>query len=225
LHGEFEATSLKQMYTLSKPTTTFLDALVTPSELKKLTSEELNSLACEIRQEIITGLAKTGGHLASNLGVVEITIAMHKVFNSPEDLSFGMLDTRPMCTRCLLVGVINSIPCVSSKGLSGFINPLESEHDAFVAGHSSTSISLAVGMALAKSHLKQSGKVVAVIGDGGLTGGMALEAINHLGHIQKDVIIILNDNEMSISENVGGLTKYMKRIKETFFYKDIKQAD
>jgi 1-deoxy-D-xylulose-5-phosphate synthase len=223
LHGEFEATSLKQMYTLAKPTTTFLDALVTPSELKKLTSEELNSLACEIRQEIITGLAKTGGHLASNLGVVEITIAMHKVFNSPEDLFLWDVGHQAYVHK-MLTGRRDQFNTLRQfKGLSGFINPLESEHDAFVAGHSSTSISLAVGMALAKAHLKQSGKVVAVIGDGGLTGGMALEAINHLGHIQKDVIIILNDNEMSISENVGGLTKYMKRIKETFFYKDIKK--
>lgn len=223
MHGEFEATSLKQMYTLAKPTTTFLDALVTPSELKKLTSEELNSLACEIRQEIITGLAKTGGHLASNLGVVEITIAMHKVFNSPEDLFLWDVGHQAYVHK-MLTGRRDQFDTLRQfKGLSGFINPLESEHDAFVAGHSSTSISLAVGMALAKSHLKQSGKVVAVIGDGGLTGGMALEAINHLGHIQKDVIIILNDNEMSISENVGGLTKYMKRIKETFFYKDIKK--
>ena len=108
------------------------------------------------------------------------------------------------------------------NGLSGFVSPAESEYDAFVAGHSSTSVSLAVGMAIARDHLQQKHKVVAVIGDGGLTGGMALEAINHLGHIQRDVIIILNDNEMSISENLGGFSQYMKRIKETFFYQDLK---
>lgn len=211
------------MHTLAKPATTFLDAVITPAELKKLTVEELNSLACEIRQEIISSLAKTGGHLASNLGVVEITIAMHKVFNSPQDLFLWDVGHQAYVHK-MLTGRRDQFHTLRQyKGLSGFINPFESEHDAFVAGHSSTSISLAVGMALAKSHLKQAGKVVAVIGDGGLTGGMALEAINHLGHIQKDVIIILNDNEMSISENVGGLTKYMKRIKETFFYKDIKQ--
>nr|MBP6746383.1 1-deoxy-D-xylulose-5-phosphate synthase [bacterium] len=148
------------MYTLAKPTTTFLDALVTPSELKKLTSEELNSLACEIRQEIITGLAKTGGHLASNLGVVEITIAMHKVFNSPEDLFLWDVGHQAYVHK-MLTGRRDQFNTLRQfKGLSGFINPLESEHDAFVAGHSSTSISLAVGMALAKAHLKQSGKVV-----------------------------------------------------------------
>jgi 1-deoxy-D-xylulose-5-phosphate synthase len=211
------------MHTLAKPATTFLDAVITPAELKNLTVDELNSLACEIRQEIISSLAKTGGHLASNLGVVEITIAMHKVFNSPQDLFLWDVGHQAYVHK-MLTGRRDQFHTLRQyKGLSGFINPFESEHDAFVAGHSSTSISLAVGMALAKSHLKQAGKVVAVIGDGGLTGGMALEAINHLGHIQKDVIIILNDNEMSISENVGGLTKYMKRIKETFFYKDIKQ--
>ncbi len=211
------------MHTLVKPTTIFLDAVVTPSELKNFSAEELNSLAFEIRQEIVSNLAKTGGHLASNLGVVEITIAMHKVFDSPQDLFLWDVGHQAYVHK-MLTGRRDQFDTLRQyKGLSGFINPAESEHDAFVAGHSSTSISLAVGMALAKAHLKQKGKVVAVIGDGGLTGGMALEAINHLGHIQKDVIIILNDNEMSISENVGGLTKYMKRIKETFFYKDIKQ--
>ncbi len=211
------------MHTLVKPTTIFLDAVLTPSELKKFTPEELTSLATEIRQEIVSNLAKTGGHLASNLGVVEITIAMHKVFNSPEDLFLWDVGHQAYVHK-MLTGRRDQFDTLRQyKGLNGFISPAESVHDAFIAGHSSTSISLAVGMALAKAHLKQKGKVVAVIGDGGLTGGMALEAINHLGHIQKDVIIILNDNEMSISENVGGLTKYMKRIKETFFYKDIKQ--
>lgn len=211
------------MHTLAKPATSFLDGVLTPSELKKLSGDELNSLACEIRQEIISSLAKTGGHLASNLGVVEITIAMHKVFTTPEDVFLWDVGHQAYVHK-MLTGRRHRFNTLRQyKGLSGFISPFESEHDAFIAGHSSTSISLAVGMALAKSHLNERGKVVAVIGDGGLTGGMALEAINHLGHIQKDVIIILNDNEMSISENVGGLTQYMKRIKETFFYKDIKQ--
>lgn len=211
------------MHTLAKPTTSFLDGVVAPAELKKLSGDELNSLASEIRQEIISSLAKTGGHLASNLGVVEITIAMHKVFSTPQDIFLWDVGHQAYVHK-MLTGRRHRFHTLRQyKGLSGFISPFESEHDAFIAGHSSTSISLAVGMALAKSHLNQPGKVVAVIGDGGLTGGMALEAINHLGHIQKDVIIILNDNEMSISENVGGLTQYMKRIKETFFYKDIKE--
>ncbi|MBU6455486.1 MAG: 1-deoxy-D-xylulose-5-phosphate synthase [Cyanobacteria bacterium REEB67] len=211
------------MHTLAKPTTTFLDAVLTPAELKKLSLEELNSLANEIRQEIVLNLAKTGGHLASNLGVVEITIALHKVFNSPKDLILWDVGHQAYVHK-MLTGRRHKFNTLRQfKGLSGFISPFESEHDAFIAGHSSTSISLAVGMVLASHHLQQDRKVIAVIGDGGLTGGMALEAINHLGYIQKDVIIILNDNEMSISENVGGFSQYMKRIRETFFYKDIKR--
>ena len=219
MHGEFRVF----MQTIAKPTTTFLDAVLTPAELKKLSLEELNSLAQEIRQEIVLNLAKTGGHLASNLGVVEITIALHKVFNSPKDLILWDVGHQAYVHK-MLTGRRHRFNSLRQfKGLSGFISPFESEHDAFIAGHSSTSISLAVGMVLARDHLKQDRKVIAVIGDGGLTGGMALEAINHLGYIQKDVIIILNDNEMSISENVGGFSQYMKRIRETFFYKDIKR--
>jgi 1-deoxy-D-xylulose-5-phosphate synthase len=211
------------MHTLIKPTTTFLDAVLTPSELKKLSHEQLVDLAGEIRQEIVHSLAKTGGHLASNLGVVEITIALHKVFNTPKDHILWDVGHQAYVHK-MLTGRRNGFNTLRQfKGLNGFVTPFESEHDAFVAGHSSTSISLAVGMALARDHFKEDRKIVAVIGDGGLTGGMALEAINHLGHIQKGVVIILNDNEMSISENVGGISQYMKRIKETFFYKDIKQ--
>jgi 1-deoxy-D-xylulose-5-phosphate synthase len=190
MHGEFRVF----MHTLAKPTTTFLDAVLTPAELKKLSLEELNSLANEIRQEIVLNLAKTGGHLASNLGVVEITIALHKVFNSPKDLILWDVGHQAYVHK-MLTGRRHKFNTLRQfKGLSGFISPFESEHDAFIAGHSSTSISLAVGMVLASHHLKQDRKVIAVIGDGGLTGGMALEAINHLGYIQKDVIIILNDN-------------------------------
>ncbi|HMY53635.1 MAG TPA: 1-deoxy-D-xylulose-5-phosphate synthase N-terminal domain-containing protein, partial [Candidatus Obscuribacter sp.] len=211
------------MYTLAKPTTTFLDAVLTPGELKKLSCDELAHLAAEIRQEIVHALAKTGGHLASNLGVVEITIALHKVFETPRDHILWDVGHQAYVHK-MLTGRRHRFDTLRQfKGLNGFVSPAESEHDAFVAGHSSTSISLAVGMALARDHFGEDRKVVAVIGDGGLTGGMALEAINHLGHIQKGVVIILNDNEMSISENLGGISQYMKRIKETFFYKDIKQ--
>lgn len=211
------------MYTLAKPTTTFLDAVLTPGELKKLSCDELAHLAAEIRQEIVHALAKTGGHLASNLGVVEITIALHKVFETPRDHILWDVGHQAYVHK-MLTGRRHRFDTLRQfKGLNGFVSPSESEHDAFVAGHSSTSISLAVGMALARDHFGEDRKVVAVIGDGGLTGGMALEAINHLGHIQKGVVIILNDNEMSISENLGGISQYMKRIKETFFYKDIKQ--
>jgi 1-deoxy-D-xylulose-5-phosphate synthase len=210
------------MYALVDQSTTFLDAILSPAELKGLSTEQLKSLSAEIREEIVRNLNRTGGHLASNLGVVEITLALHYVFNSPEDKILWDVGHQAYVHK-MLTGRRDQFETLRQyKGLSGFINPLESAHDAFLAGHSSTSISLAVGMALARDHFKQSHKVIALIGDGGLTGGMALEAINHLGHLQKDVLIILNDNEMSISENVGGISQYMKRIKETFFYQDIK---
>jgi len=209
------------MYALLE-TASFLDAILSPAELKGMSVEQLTSLSAELREEIVQNLNRTGGHLASNLGVVEVTLALHYVFNSPTDKILWDVGHQAYVHK-MLTGRRDRFSTLRQyKGLSGFINPLESEHDAFLAGHSSTSLSLAVGMALARDHLKQNHKVIALIGDGGLTGGMALEAINHLGHLQKDVLIILNDNEMSISENVGGFSQYMKRIKETFFYEDIK---
>lgn len=211
------------MQTLTQHPTSFLDAITAPSELKKLSVEQLKSLSSEIRGEIVHNLNKTGGHLASNLGIVEITLGLHYVFNTPKDQILWDVGHQAYVHK-LLTGRRNRFHTLRQfKGLSGFIHPSESDHDAFVAGHSSTSVSLAVGMAIARDHLNENHKVIALIGDGGLTGGMALEAINHLGHLQKDVLILLNDNDMSISENVGGFSQYMKRIKETFFYKDIKR--
>ncbi len=210
------------MYALANQSTTFLDGIISPKELKGLSTEQLKALGAEIRQEIVSRLNKTGGHLASNLGIVEITLGLHYVFDSPRDKILWDVGHQTYVHK-MLTGRREQFETLRQyKGLSGFINPAESNHDAFVAGHSSTSVSLAVGMAIARDHQKQRHKVIAVIGDGGLTGGMALEAINHLGHLRKDVLIILNDNEMSISENVGGFSQYMKRIKETFFYEDIK---
>jgi 1-deoxy-D-xylulose-5-phosphate synthase len=210
------------MSTLLNAAKTFVDAAVTPADLKRMSTAQLQQLASEIRQQVIQYVSKTGGHLASNLGIVEITLGLHHVFNSPEDKILWDVGHQAYVHK-MLTGRKEQFDTLRQyKGLSGFINPLESEHDAFIAGHSSTSISLAVGMAIARDHLQQDHKVIAVIGDGGLTGGMALEAINHLGHIQRDVLIILNDNEMSISENLGGFSQYMKRIKETFFYQDLK---
>jgi len=211
------------MHTLVQRQPSFLDAICSPSELKKLTGEQLVDLASEIRQEIVQNLNKTGGHLASNLGIVEITLALHYVFNTPQDQILWDVGHQAYVHK-MLTGRRHKFGTLRQfKGLSGFISPAESDYDAFVAGHSSTSVSLAVGMALARDHLKKDHKVIALIGDGGLTGGMALEALNHLGHIQRDVLIVLNDNDMSISENLGGFSQYMKRIKETFFYRDIKE--
>lgn len=213
------------MQTLAKTKSqpSFLDAITSPRELKKLSTRQLSELAAEIRQELIFDLNRTGGHLASNLGVVEITLALHKVFDTPKDCILWDVGHQAYIHK-MLTGRRDKFSTLRQyKGLSGFISPVESEHDAFVAGHSSTSVSLAVGMAIANDHFNENRKIIALIGDGGLTGGMALEALNHLGHVQKNVLILLNDNDMSISENVGGYSQYMKRIKETYFYKDIKK--
>lgn len=210
------------MSTLLNLAKSFVEANIGPADIKRMSASQLQALSADIRQQIIESVSKTGGHLASNLGIVEITVALHNVFDSPKDKILWDVGHQAYVHK-MLTGRRDRFDSLRQyKGLSGFISPQESEHDAFIAGHSSTSISLAVGMAIARDHLQQDHKVIAVIGDGGLTGGMALEAINHLGHIQRNVIIVLNDNEMSISENLGGFSQYMKRIKETFFYKDIK---
>ncbi len=210
------------MPTLLNLAKTFVEANIGPADIKRMSAQQLQALAGDIRQQVIQCISQTGGHLASNLGIVEITLALHNVFESPKDKILWDVGHQ-IYVHKMLTGRRDQFDTLRQyKGLSGFVNPAESEHDAFIAGHSSTSISLAVGMAVARDHLKQDHKVIAVIGDGGLTGGMALEAINHLGHIQRNVVIVLNDNEMSISENLGGFSQYMKRIKETFFYQDIK---
>lgn len=199
-----------------------LSQVNTPADLKRLSLSQLEQLSEEIRQEVIKNVSQTGGHLASNLGVVEITLALHYVFDTLSDRVLWDVGHQAYIHK-MLTGRKNDFTTLRKyKGLSGFINPLESEHDHFLAGHSSTALSLAVGMSIARDHFEKNHKVIALIGDGGLTGGMALEAINHLGHIGRDVLIILNDNEMSISENLGGFAQYMKRIKRSFFYKDIK---
>lgn len=211
------------MSTLLNASQSFVEAEFSIADVKRMSAAQLQALAKEIRQQVIESVSRTGGHLASNLGIVEITLALHHVFDSPQDKLLWDVGHQAYIHKMLTGRAHRFSTLRQHKGLSGFVNPLESEHDAFIAGHSSTSISLAVGMAIARDHLQQDHKVVAVIGDGGLTGGMALEAINHLGHIQKNVLIVLNDNEMSISENLGGFSQYMKRIKETFFYQDIKE--
>lgn len=201
----------------------YIESVVSPAELKRMTVEELTALSVKLRNDLIDAVSKTGGHLASNLGIVEITVALHRVFESPKDKLIWDVGHQSYIHKMLTGRKERFSTLRQYKGLAGFVTPVESEHDSFVAGHSSTSISLAVGMAIARDQKGEDNKVVAIIGDGGLTGGMALEALNHLGHIQKNVIIILNDNEMSISENLGGFSQYMKRIKETFFYKEIKE--
>jgi 1-deoxy-D-xylulose-5-phosphate synthase len=190
-----------------------LHSLSGPADLKKLSNSQLYELAAEIRHFLLTTVAKTGGHLAPNLGVVELTLALHASFDSPYDQIVWDVGHQSYIHK-ILTGRLDKFESLRQfNGLSGFPKPEESEHDAFATGHSSTSISAALGLAKGRDLLGQKNKVVAVIGDGSLTGGMAFEALNHLGHLQTDLIIVLNDNEMSISKNVGALSRYLNRLR------------
>ncbi len=184
-----------------------------PNDIKKLNINNLNKLADEIRYKLIETVSSNGGHLAPNLGVVELTIAMHRVFDSPEDQF--VFDVGHQCyTHKLLTGRYEAFGSLRTKdGISGFCRPGESEHDIFYSGHSGTSVSAGLGLAEGKKILKDKHSVVTVIGDGSFTGGMVYEALNNGGRSDAKQIIILNDNKMSISENVGAFAKYLAVIR------------
>lgn len=194
-----------------------------PDDIKNLSEKELNELCSEIRKKLINTVSKTGGHLASNLGMVELTVALHKVFNSPTDEI--VFDVGHQCyTHKILTGrneKFSTIRC--ENGISGFTRPIENENDIFSSGHASTSISSAVGLAAAKQIRGDKGKVIAVIGDGALTGGLAYEGLNNTNGI-KNLIIIYNDNNMSISENVGSLAKNLTKVRVSSGYNVSKNA-
>ncbi len=190
-----------------------LDRVNMPEDLRKLNIEEKEKLCKEIRKLIIDITSKNGGHVASNLGVVELTVAIHSIFNTPEDKIIW--DVGHQCyVHKILTGRKKEFEKIRQfKGISGFPKICESEYDNFNTGHSSTSISIATGMARARDILKQKHEVIAVIGDGSLTGGMALEALNDAGSSKTNIKVILNDNEMSISKNVGGIPLYLSKIR------------
>ncbi len=189
-----------------------LENIRSPKDLKNLSIDQLNVLAAEIRDAIINQIAKHGGHLASSLGVVELSIALHYVFNTPEDILVWDVGHQAYVHK-LLTGRYDQFETLRKQGgLSGFLKRSESPYDAFGAGHASTSISAALGFAVARNHFKKKNKVVAIIGDGSMTGGMAFEALNNAGITKENMTIILNDNKMSISPNVGGFSKYLNRI-------------
>ena len=200
-----------------------LDRISSPDDLKKLSAEELRKLAGELRETIIQTVSVNGGHLASNLGVIELTIALHLAFNSPEDKIVWDVGHQSYSHK-LLTGRRERFSTIRKEnGLSGFPKREESVHDAFNTGHSSTSISAALGIIEGRDRNNENFKVIAVIGDGALSGGLALEGLNHAGHLKKDIIVILNDNEMSISENVGALSAYMNRILTGEFYRRVRK--
>ena len=200
----------------------FLGKLKLPDDLKKLNMNELETLATEIRAKMIKTVSQNGGHLSSNLGVVELSIAMHRMFNSPND-KFVWDVGHQVYAHKLLTGRVNEFDTLRTEnGISGFCAPNESEHDTFYSGHSSTSISSALGIAEANKRLGKNDYTVAVIGDGALTGGMAYEALNNAGRSGTRLIVILNDNEMSISENVGSMARYLAVVRSKPEYNKLK---
>lgn len=189
-----------------------------PSDLKSLSVDELASLSEEIRTFLVEKLSVTGGHLASNLGVVELTVALHYCYDSPEDKMIYDVGHQAYVHK-ILTGRMDRFDTLRQHGgLCGFVKRNESEHDVWEAGHSSTSLSAAMGMALARDLKGEDNKVIAVIGDGALTGGMAFEALNHIGHEGKKLMVILNDNEMSIAPNVGAMHNYLSKIRSDRHY-------
>lgn len=201
-----------------------LDTIDSPTQLKALSSAELERLAEEIRQEIIETVSLRGGHLAPNLGAVELTLALHVAFNAPHDLLVWDIGHQAYPHKLVTGRRENFRSLKTLGGISGYLRRAESEYDTFGASHASTSISAALGMAVARDLKGENFNVVAIIGDGALTGGMALEAINHAGALQKRLIIVLNDNDKSISDNVGALHAHLSQLREHSGLRRIKDA-
>ncbi len=194
-----------------------------PADVKRLSPSEMESLAAEIRAFLLETISKTGGHLASNLGAVELTLALHYCFDSPRD-RFVWDVGHQAYTHKIITGRRDRFPTQRQyKGLSGFPKRSESPHDPFGAGHASTSISAGLGMEVASGIKGEAGRVVAIIGDGSLTGGMAFEALNQAGHLKQNLIVILNDNEMSISENVGAFATFVSRKMTSSYYRGLRK--
>lgn len=200
-----------------------LEKINSPADLKLLNTEELATLAAEIRGFLLQTVSCTGGHLASNFGCVELTLALHYCFESPQDKIIWDVGHQAY-THKLLTGRRDVFHTQRQyKGISGFPKRSESPHDAFGAGHSSTSISAGLGMATANSLLARKSKVISVIGDGSLTGGLAFEGLNQAGHLGKNLIVILNDNDMSISKNVGAFASFVSRKLTGKYFRDLKK--
>lgn len=203
--------------------TDILAKIGSPADLRKLSVQDLKILAGELREVIIDTCAVNGGHLAPSLGVVELTIALHRVFNSPEDRFVWDVGHQAYVHK-LITGRLDRFHSLRTMGgLSGFPKRSESPHDAFDTGHSSTSISAALGLAVARDLKGAKNKSIAVIGDGSMTGGLAYEGLNNAGHLNKDLVVILNDNEMSIAENVGALSNFLSRTITSEFVHKIKK--
>ena len=201
-----------------------LSKIKAPNDVKKLAANELPELCDEIREEIISTVADNGGHLASNLGVVELTVALHRVFTLPEDCIVWDVGHQSYAHK-LLTGREEAFSTLRREdGLSGFPSREESDCDPFTTGHSSASISSALGLSVAKALAGDPGHVIAVIGDGALTGGLAYEGLNNAGRINRNMIVILNDNAMSISRNVGSIARYLSYVRAKPGYLNAKDS-
>ena len=209
---------------IEKPITPLLDSINLPSDIRSFSMVELENLANEIREFLLYSVGQSGGHLGGGLGVIELTIIIHYIFNTPFDNLIWDVGHQAYPHK-ILTGRKNQMQSIRKKGgLAPFPSRNESEFDAFGVGHSSTSISAMLGMAIASKESNPEKKHIAVIGDGAMTAGMAFEALSHTGHLKPNVLIILNDNDMSISENVGGLSNYFSRIWASKTYKGIKKS-
>ena len=200
----------------------YLPKINSPYDLRSLSIEDLKHVVKEIRQYTISTVTQVGGHLASTLGVVELTTALHYVYNTPDDKLVWDVGHQGYAHK-ILTGRFEQLKTIrQSGGLSGFLKPKESEYDVFGAGHASTSISAALGIATARDLMEQDFRVVAILGDGAMTGGLAFEGLNNAGHLRKQLLVILNDNEMSISPNVGAIRSYLTRIVTNPLYNRIR---
>ena len=206
------------------PNTPLLDRITDPTVLRELSPNELPELAQQLRDFMIHSVGKTGGHLASSLGVVELTLALHYIYNTPEDRLVWDVGHQSYPHK-ILTGRKQAMGTLRQQdGISGFTKRTESPYDPFGTGHSSTSISAALGMAIAAKHADSARQTIAVIGDGALTGGMAFEPLNHAGESNAALLVVLNDNDMSISENVGGLSRYLGRILTSSTYSQMRET-
>ena len=201
-----------------------LQRIETPEDLRALPESELTALAGELRSYLIHSVARTGGHLAASLGTVELTVALHYVFNTPEDRLVWDVGHQTYPHKILTGRRAHFATLRQKGGLSGFPRRAESAYDTFGVGHAGTSLSAALGMAIANARTGHPRKVVAIIGDGAMTAGMAFEALNHAGDLKADLLVILNDNDMSISPNVGGLSDYLARILSSRVYANVREG-
>lgn len=208
----------------SRPQTPLLDSLDLPKQVRDLAADQLPQLANELREYLLYSVGQSGGHFGAGLGVVELTIALHYVYNTPDDVLVWDVGHQAYPHK-VLTGRREQLPSIRQKdGLSPFPKRSESEFDSFGVGHSSTSISAALGMAIAAKSTDSHKKVAAIIGDGAMTAGQAFEALNHAGHTDTDMLVILNDNDMSISENVGGLNKYLAKLLSSKTYNSMREG-